>query len=307
MFSLICMIVNLVLLVAFVLTTTTAFVAWVYRANHPKIGLPDDEPVAPNITAILAWLWQCLVAASQMALYPIGMLNRNRPLVRGQRTVLLVHGYGVNSAVWWYIKRHLHQDGYSNVITVNLPTLHAGVGTCVKILAATVDRVCAESDCAQVDLVGHSMGGLVVVSYLAGAVEEAGHKPADKVHAAVAIGAPFGGTVLAFLGLGPAPRQMRPESGFLKSFATAWKKVNRPPRGKAAGHVVVPACKTTTLVSSFDNLVVPYENAFLEGAHREEFAYLGHDAMLVSSQVYSALNSALNRSDSEEVPLAETA
>jgi len=282
----------------------TAFVAWVFRANHPRVGLLDDEPVAPNLTAILACGWQWLVLASQIFLFPVGLLNRNRPLVRGRRPIILVHGYGVNSAVWWYIKKHLRRDGQPNLVTVNLPTVKAGVPVCVQILAATVERVCAEAAVEQVDLVGHSLGGLVAASYLAG-LGGAGSDPQARVHALVTIGSPFKGTVLAFLGMGPAARQMRPESSYLKDFAEAWAAANR--RAEAPTVTTTPAERSTSLISSFDNLVIPFESALLPGARSEEFSYLGHDAMLVSHQVYAAVVQGLAAPDQKEAPLAKTA
>jgi triacylglycerol lipase len=116
----------------------------------------------------------------------------------------------------------------------------------------------AESQRDQVDLVGLSMGGLVIRSYLS----EDGARA--KVRRVVTLGSPHGGSKMAVFGLGQAAKEMIPGSIFLES-------LNQGVQIPAGGHFYA----VYTIV---DNLILPNESAKLawDGVKNLETRFVNH-------------------------------
>ena len=86
---------------------------------------------------------------------------------RSGHAVLLVHGLGVNGASLMGMQAYLQAQGVPEVHTVDLPG--AGITSTIEECAATVEafvRDLGQRGIRRVDLVGHSMGGLVIREYL---------------------------------------------------------------------------------------------------------------------------------------------
>jgi pimeloyl-ACP methyl ester carboxylesterase len=113
-----------------------------------RYGTPDRSPTGAND-------WTC------------------RPTAAHPRPVVLVHGTGANMAMSWEaLSPELVNRGYC-VFALNygrqgnLPARGlAPVARAARELAPFVDRVLAATGAAQVDLVGHSQGGMMPRQYL---------------------------------------------------------------------------------------------------------------------------------------------
>ncbi|MCS6995502.1 MAG: alpha/beta fold hydrolase [Casimicrobiaceae bacterium] len=204
---------------------------------------------------------QFLLAALVRLPFPWLFRSRgDRALARGEglavppgaRVVLLQHGYLNNGAVWWRMVRALEAAGHV-VFTIDQP-LYGPIEAYADRLAIRIDAVLGATGRTQLTLIGHSMGGLIIRSYLA-------RYGAQKVDRVLTIGSPHHGSRLAFLALGENGRQMRPGSAFLGALnATAL------PTG-------VPFL---SLWGWHDTLVLPPTSSRLAGAEERTLAGLGH-------------------------------
>lgn len=148
----------------------------------------------------------------QYALYPLGLLER--PLnarASGRGTpVLLIHGLNHNAAAWLFYRRHLKQAGLTNVRTWSYNSLLRSAPELVAEATEEIARVLEVNPGRKVLLVGHSLGGLIV----RGAI--ASPRLSGRVAGAVAIGSPWGGSVLARLGVGRLAHSLRPHAAFIR-------------------------------------------------------------------------------------------
>ncbi|MEO9185134.1 MAG: alpha/beta fold hydrolase, partial [Kofleriaceae bacterium] len=131
-----------------------------------------------------------------------------------------------------------------------------------------VDEVRAATGADQVDLIGHSMGG-VVARYF---VKLAGGDAA--VHRVITIGSPHAGTDVGGFGIGHPTRELVLGSTLLQRLAAA-----PPPT----------TTKLTTILSNADALVPASQQPDVPGAERIVYDDLGHVAMLGSRRVARAI------------------
>ena len=193
-----------------------------------------------------------------------------KPSAAHPRPVILVHGtFADMSDSWQALSPLLYDNGYC-VFALNYGS-YAGSGalgvdatgdipTSAAQLSTFVDRVLAATGAGQVDLVGHSQGGMMpryYLRFLGGAA---------KVHTLVGLAPSNHGTTLdglftlagyfpgadAFLGACARPaRSSRPDRPFMR-------KLN-------AGAETVPGVSYTAIESPNDEVVTPYTSAFLSG------------------------------------------
>jgi triacylglycerol esterase/lipase EstA (alpha/beta hydrolase family) len=193
-----------------------------------------------------------------------------KPSAAHPRPVVLVHGtFADMSDSWQALSPLLRNSGYC-VFALNYGS-YAGSGllgidatgdipTSAGQLSAFVDHVLATTKASQVDLVGHSQGGMMprwYLRFLGGAA---------KVHALIGLAPSNHGTTLeglftlasdlgagAFVGVAcPACEQQEAGSPFLA-------KLN-------AGSETVSGVQYTNIESMNDEVVTPYTSAFLSGS-----------------------------------------
>lgn len=193
-----------------------------------------------------------------------------KPTAAHPRPVVLVHGtFADRSNSWQAISPLLKNNGYC-VFALNYGDYNGsgGIGvygvddipTSAAELSAYVDQVLAATGAAEVDLVGHSQGGMMpryYLKYLGGAA---------KVRALVGLSPSNHGTTLdglfilsnffpganQFTGaLCPACEQQRVDSAFITNLN--------------AGGETVPGVDYTVIQTRFDTVVTPYASAFLSG------------------------------------------
>ena len=123
----------------------------------------------------------------------------------GSRTpALLVPGYSETDAVYTRVCMWLREAGIPYA-TLRYRDIAGDPREEAKKLLALIDEVCAETGRDEVDLVGHSLGG-VVVRYAAEVLGD------PRIRRVATVAAPHDGTRLAFLGPGQAAKQLRPGS-----------------------------------------------------------------------------------------------
>jgi triacylglycerol lipase len=128
----------------------------------------------------------------------------------------------------------------------------------------------------QVDVVGFSMGALVARQY----IQRGGGKA--RVRRFISIAGPHRGTIVAYAGISPGARDMRPNSKLLKDLEAdldPW------------GDVDVHCCYTP-----YDAMIVPQQSSILRGARTvRRFSALTHRRMIMDRAVLDYVASLLRR------------
>ena len=150
---------------------------------------------------------------------------------------------------------------------MNLTGRFGSIKDFAQILAREVDEVLAETGSDKIDLVGHSMGGLVIRSYLT----ENSVRP--KVRRIVTLASPHAGSRMAVFTIGAAAKEMLPGSSFLQSL-------------NHGGNQVPEEATLYALYTIVDNIVLPNESARLSGARAKniEAPVVNHIGLVVSKQ-----------------------
>jgi triacylglycerol esterase/lipase EstA (alpha/beta hydrolase family) len=191
---------------------------------------------------------------------------------RPARPVLLIHGFLCNRAIWRPLEARLQAAGFAPVCAVNLEPLCADIDFQAKSLGPELLGLCQNSNGAPVTIVAHSMGGLVVRSFLRSA-------GSDMIGRIVTIAAPHHGTRLARGLRCPAARQMIPGSAWLRALEAS-----------EGGHFPVPF---VSIYSQEDTLVGPARSACLRGAQMQAIRGVGHLGMLSSRAALDRVMAAL--------------
>jgi triacylglycerol lipase len=200
-----------------------------------------------------------------------------RPSAAHPRPVVLVHGLGATMGLnWGYLSPKLKERGYCVfALTYGLHPLAAPFGApggtipiedSAREFKAFVDRVLRETGAAEVDLVGHSEGTFMpqyYLKFLGGAA---------KVKRYVAWTPLYDGTKLLML---PAIRDAGAQLGLsqpvIQLFSTLCGSCTQFLAGSAMqrklseGGAAVPGVEYTTVMTKYDELVVPWSSGYLEG------------------------------------------
>lgn len=129
--------------------------------------------------------------------------------------VLLIHGYLANRGSLHLLQRRLTERGHI-VMSYTLGPFNLGdIRDSAGLIARKVESVVAQTGVDRVDIVAHSMGGLVALCYL----KRLGGR--HRVRRAILLGTPIRGTWSAVFGLVTAPfgrasLQLLPGSEFLR-------------------------------------------------------------------------------------------
>ena len=124
--------------------------------------------------------------------------------------VLLVHGYGHNSSAWFMLRKALKRAGFTSIHTMNYNPLAHDVPEIGEKLSDRVEMIRELTGADKVNLVGHSLGGIVSRWY----VQELDGDL--KVNTAITLSSPHKGTMAAFAPLGRTAREIRPRSWVMR-------------------------------------------------------------------------------------------
>ena len=181
--------------------------------------------------------------------------------------VLLIHGYLATRGSVHLLERRLTELNHV-VMTYPLGPLHLGdIRASSRFIAGKVESLLTQTGVEKVDVVAHSMGGLVALDYL----KRGGG--ARHVRRLVLMGTPARGTWSALLGLMTAPlgkggRQLLPGSAFLRELDST---------------PLPPGPEVVTLSGDRDWLAPP-RTTRIKGAQRVAVA-TGHSGFLVDEAV----------------------
>ena len=264
----------ILLLLFWLMGVAFTYVLFYYEsANGPHLEVLRSRGSVPMMI-LRSFLWS-LYSHLLVLLTATTALHRDYyslPAGPADRTpIIFVHGLYHNHTAWYFYLRWFRRWGWSHMKAIKLGGKFRSINEFARILADEVEKVMAETQSEQVDLVGQSMGGLVIRSYLA---EYSGRA---KIRRVVTLGSPHGGTKMAVFGLGQAAKEMVPGSAFLESLNQG---VQIPEGGRFYA-----------IYTIVDNMVLPNESTKLtwDGVKNLEtrivnhvgLAYCKHTARLV--------------------------
>jgi pimeloyl-ACP methyl ester carboxylesterase len=181
--------------------------------------------------------------------------------------VLLIHGYLATRGSLHLLEQHLTQRGYV-VMSFRFGPINLGdIRDSAGLVARKVESIIAQTGVTQVDVVGHSMGGLVGLYY----VKRLGGR--HRVRRMVLLGTPTQGTWSALLGLFTAPLglaslQLLPGSPFLRELA----------------ETALPPGVDVVSIGALRDWLAPVARTVLEGVRHISLP-TGHSGLLVDEQV----------------------
>jgi triacylglycerol lipase len=215
--------------------------------------------------------WSLLVQPLIPLLYVVG---RRMGGARSGRPIVLVHGYTQNRANFLGLARALGRAGLGPLYGFNYPW-HRDIEQSAASLGRFIDGVLAESKRDEVDLVTHSMGGLVALEYMQSA------KP-PRVRRVVTIAGPHGGVAWRGPLIGRSGASMRSGAEFIT--------------GRSGRKVGVPVL---SIYSSHDNIVYPPTTSSLTARGGEDamISAAGHLAILFDPAVARAVADFLKKPD----------
>ncbi|MFT3695350.1 MAG: alpha/beta fold hydrolase [Kofleriaceae bacterium] len=211
-------------------------------------------------------------------------LSYLRHLVRGNRLrrrdafgdadaesppVLLIHGFLGTRGSMYMLERRLVEDGFV-VVSFNIGTLNVrDIRRSAFMIHRKIERILAQTPSQKIDIIGHSMGGLIGLYYIK---KLGGHARVRKL---VMMGTPANGTWAALAGVvtlglwSTSSWQLLPRSRFLD-------ELHQGP--------LPPGVEVTTIAAARD-WVVPLKTTRLTGANALTVP-LGHSSLVVSEEVY---------------------
>lgn len=230
--------------------------AWRAIARH-DVG---EHPVR---AALVEWAMAALLSVAR----PIGFLPLPGARSHGPRPIIVLHGYAMNRANFWPLARRLRKAGLGPVFGFEYWTL-GRTAAAARQLGWFIDEVRAATGAAEVDVIGHSMGGVVGRYFVSLAGGD------GVVKHLITIGSPHSGTEMSKIGIGHPTRELVLGSALLTRLAAA-----PPPR-----HT-----KLTVVWSRADALVPGTRQLAIPGAEVIMYDDLGHVTLLASRRVAAAL------------------
>ncbi|WP_406148637.1 lipase family alpha/beta hydrolase [Streptomyces anulatus] len=198
--------------------------------------------------------------------------------------VVLLHGFIDNRSAFVVLRRALTRHGHRHLESLNYSPLTRDIRAAAELLGLHVEEIRARTGHSQVDIVGHSLGGLIARYY----VQRLGGD--RRVRTLVTLGTPHGGTAVApGAGIHPIVRQMRGGSSVIEEL--------RSP---------APGCRTrfVSFWSELDQVMVPVETACVDhpdlDAVNVRVTGIGHLALPVHPTVAAAILEALDAPEAGE-------
>ncbi|HEY5921037.1 MAG TPA: alpha/beta fold hydrolase [Kofleriaceae bacterium] len=218
-----------------------------------------------NVGSLRTTLTEWGMALAVSAVRPVGFFPLPGSRQQGPRPIIVIHGYAMNRANFVPLAFRLARVGLGPIFGFEYWTL-GRVAAGARQLAWFVEQVQAATGSPQVDIIGHSMGGVVGRYY----VQLLGGDGA--VAHLVTLGSPHIGTDVSELGIGHPARELVIGSTLVQRLAAAPAPLDT---------------RVTMIFSHADALVPASTQDALQIAHAERIVYddLGHVALLGSRRV----------------------
>ncbi|MBZ0236296.1 MAG: alpha/beta fold hydrolase, partial [Deltaproteobacteria bacterium] len=234
------------------------------KPEEDRAAEAADAADRPSALRIALREWR--IAIEMSAARPLGFLPLPGEQGRGPRPIILLHGYAMCRANFRPLARRLEAAGLGPVLGFEYWTL-GKTSAAAKRLAEYVEEVRARSESDQVDIIGHSMGGVVgryYVSLLGGD---------GAVANLITLGSPHAGTDVSAVGLGRPGKELLGGSTLVQRLDAA----PRPTR-----------TRMTVVWSRADALVPGARHARVTGVDELVYDDLGHLALLTDERVAAA-------------------
>ncbi len=218
---------------------------------------------------------------AQTPLLVYSLLDPRRPAVEaipddGHPPLVFVHGLGGSRGDFVLMALFLRAHGRKRAYRIHFDTTR-DLSDRAEDLAAFVREVMDVNKVDSVDIVAHSLGG--IISRLA--IGRAGLE--KHVHSLTTLGTPHAGTYPARFGATALLRGLRPKSEVVR-------ELNR--RGWPEG------VRGVTCWSDADVLVLPSESAAVEGTTQIDMSPLTHYGYLISPRSWATVARALHSNES---------
>ncbi|MDG9716862.1 triacylglycerol lipase [Streptomyces sp. DH24] len=268
--------------------------------------LPTGLTRVPGLPVALlkATALELAILTAHLVLYPSGITQERRAPARsalpGQRDgtarlpsdtrppVVLLHGFIDNRSVFVLLRRSLARHGGRRIESLNYSPLTCDIRTAAELLGRHIEEICERTGSPRVDIVGHSLGGLIARYYAQRLGGDA------RVRTLVTLGTPHSGTrAVPLANAHPIVRQMRPGSPVIE-------ELTRP----------APGCRTrfVSFWSDLDHVMDPLEAACLDHpdltVENVRVSGIGHLALPVHPAVATGIRQALDedRPDTDIAP-----
>ncbi len=214
---------------------------------------------------------ETLALLAHGVLMPFGLrrprLNLERR--REQRTLVFVHGLAANRSGFLPLQAYLRLHGHHQQLAFN----YRSSGSIERQALALKRTIDAKVGGGRIDLVAHSLGGLVSRCYLQ---LLGGARRVDRL---ITLGTPHHGTYAATFLPSAFVRQLHPDSAFLRH-------LNEQP--------VPETLRVTSMVAGRDLLIQPVDSSCCPFGESVFFDDLGHVEMLFRPQVFSEIAARLS-------------
>lgn len=206
--------------------------------------------------------------------------------------VILLQGFMGSSGVLKPLEKYLNERNW-NVILLdlgyfNIRDIRESAERLLYEVERILDQYSDRFNFKQVDIVAHSMGGLIALYYIK---QLGGHRLVRKL---VSLGTPFRGTWAAILGIAAFGLfskgiwQLHPRSDFLKKLRSDFEHMNK--------------VEILSIAAQYDSLIPP-ESCFLKGANNRILP-LGHAGLIMDERVFEAVQLYLSSGKTLPDPLA---
>lgn len=211
-------------------------------------------------------------------------LSYLRHLVRGNRIargtafeelspesppVLIIHGFLGTRGSMYMLERRLVSDGFV-CVSFNLGTINVrDIRRSAFLIHRKIERILAQTPSQKIDIIGHSMGGLIGLYYVK---KLGGHARVRKL---MLLGTPVRGTWVALAGVltlglwSTSSWQLLPRSRFLDELAQG----------------SIPAGVEVHTIAAARDWVVPLGTTRISGTSSTTVP-LGHSSLVLSEEVY---------------------
>ena len=202
----------------------------------------------------------------------------------GQPPVLLIHGYLATRGSLHLFEQHLAERGHIVIsYPLGFPVNMRDIRDSAGLIARKVESIVAQTGVTSIDVVGHSMGGLVGLYYL----KRLGGR--HRVRRLIMMGTPTQGTWSALLGLVTAPfgrasLQLLPGSPFLRDLE----------------EMPLPKGVEVISIGALRDWLAPVSTTVLDGVRQIAVA-TGHSGLLVDAEVARVVADLLD-APAREVP-----
>lgn len=238
-------------------------------------GMPTPRLDGRLLVGLLREAWAAMRVIGARLFPARSGTSRRAPSHLQGRPVLFVHGYFGAAADFYVLRRAVEARGRPTY-AIGLGSLHAPIESSAQRVAEHLSRLVDRyRDRGGIDIVAHSMGGLVVRRALMDHPELGA-----QVKTLVTLGTPHAGTAAARgYVVGANVRQMRRRSPFLAALSPL--------------DTTCPAARVVTVDAELDAIVYPRETCHLPCAEQVSLPGIGHAGLLVHRRARDAVLRAL--------------